>query len=157
VRLRFCACRFDEQYRYVYYNHMILALRTSLTKNTDLSPSTMDLIDGMHADFEECAPPDSSTILSGSFCSSSADGLCELLVRTNTEKWIVGRRSEQREFYVIFDNSKNANLGDINGAPSPPLSSSPAASVSHAIEHSPTPEEVKKLSSQYFASIFITE
>eukprot|EP00727_Mastigamoeba_balamuthi_P011108 m51a1_g662 hypothetical protein (491) ;mRNA; r:233445-235733 len=106
---------FDEQYRYVYYNHMNLALKTSLLRNTDVSPATMDLIDSMHADFED-----------------STDGVCELLVRTNSDKWVVGRRSEQREFYIIFDNSKSANLSDIN-------------------------EEVKKLSAQYFANIFITE
>lgn len=51
------------------------------------------------------------------------------MYRTHTDLWVVGKKSDDREFYVIFDN-KNANLQDIN-------------------------EEVKKLGETYFKNIFI--
>lgn len=55
----------------------------------------------------------------------------EVLVGTMSDGWVVGRKSDQREFFVVFDQ-KNANLLEIN-------------------------EEVKKLSSAYFKDIFIDE
>jgi len=55
--------------------------------------------------------------------------LNEICIKTATDYWIVGRRSEQREFYVII-SKKDATLIDIH-------------------------EEVKKLSSTHFANIFI--
>ena len=36
------------------------------------------------------------------------------MVRTQDDGWIVGRKSDQREFYVIFEQ-KNANLLEVNG------------------------------------------
>ena len=59
----------------------------------------------------------------------SPQNVGEVMVRTTNDRWIVGRKSDQREFYVIFDN-KNAHLIEIN-------------------------EEVKKLGSTYFQNIFL--
>jgi len=39
--------------------------------------------------------------------------LSEVIVRTAEDTWIVGKKSDQRELFVIFDQ-KNANLMDIN-------------------------------------------
>lgn len=36
------------------------------------------------------------------------------MVGTLNDGWIVGKKSDQREFFVIFDQ-KNANLLEING------------------------------------------
>jgi len=44
----------------------------------------------------------------------SSEGLNELCVKSQTDIWVVGRRSEQREFYVIL-NKKDATLIDISG------------------------------------------
>ena len=107
---------FDEQFKYIYFNHMNLALKTSLkSKGQELNKATLITLANMHEEFE-----------------TSPEGICEVLVRTHNDRWIVGRKSEQREFYIIFDNMKNSNLMEIN-------------------------EEVKKLSKDYFQSIFITE
>ena len=38
----------------------------------------------------------------------------ETIVKTASENWVVGKRSDQREFYVVI-NQKNANLVEING------------------------------------------
>ena len=43
---------------------------------------------------------------------SSEDG--ETIVKTSTDCWVVGKKSDQREFYVVL-NQKNANLIEING------------------------------------------
>lgn len=38
----------------------------------------------------------------------------EMLIETQGGGWIVGKKSDQREFYIIFDQ-KSANLLQING------------------------------------------
>ena len=38
----------------------------------------------------------------------------ETVVKTNSEYWVVGKKSDQREFYVVLNN-KMANLAEING------------------------------------------
>jgi len=103
----------EEQYRYIYFNHMNFALKTSLKdKGQSIPRETMKMLNDLHADFEK-----------------SSENISEVLVRTQNDRWVVGRKSDQREFYVIFDQ-KNAHLIEIN-------------------------EEVKKLSSTYFNNIFI--
>ena len=47
------------------------------------------------------------------FCRAP-DNLSEVLIRTHNDKWIVGRKSDQREFFVVFDY-KNSLLIEING------------------------------------------
>jgi len=103
----------EDQYRYVYFNHMNLAMKTSLKqKGSDLPRETMKMLNEIHTDFERQPSVPS-----------------EVLIRTTSDRWLVGRKSDQREFYVFFD-SKNANLLEIN-------------------------EEVRKLSGTYFNNIFI--
>ena len=46
------------------------------------------------------------------FFSAQEEG--ETFVKTMSDCWVVGRKSDQREFYVIL-NQKNANLIEING------------------------------------------
>jgi len=105
--------RFEDQYRYLYFNHQNFALKTSIPeKGAVLPKDIMKMLNDMHSDFER-----------------SAQNVSEVLVRTQNDRWIVGRKSDQREFYVIFDN-KNAHLIEIN-------------------------EEVKKLGSTYFQNIFL--
>jgi len=104
----------EDQYRYIYFNHMNLAMKTSLKqRGADLPKESMKMLNEMHSDFEKIPPSLPS----------------EVLLRTSADRWLVGRKSDQREFYVFFD-SKNANLLEIN-------------------------EEVKKLTSTYFNTIFI--
>lgn len=38
----------------------------------------------------------------------------ETIIKTSSDHWIVGKKSDQREFYVIL-NQKNATLTQING------------------------------------------
>jgi len=103
----------EDQYRYIYFNHMNFAMKTVLkNKGADLPKETLKLLGEIHNDFENQKSMPS-----------------EVLIRTATDRWIVGRKSDQREFFVFFD-SRNANLLEIN-------------------------EEVKKLSSTYFINIFI--
>jgi len=99
---------FDEGFRYLYFNHMNLALKSSIERDS-LSPDTIRILNKMHNDFE------------------NSPQLSEILI--SNEGWIVGRKSDQREFYILFDE-KNANLLEIN-------------------------DEVKKLSAIYFRDIFI--
>jgi len=103
----------EEQYRYIYFNHMNLAMKTSLKqRGADLTKETLRLLNEIHTDFEK-----------------NIENPSEVLIRTQSDRWVVGRKSDQREFYVVFD-TKNANLLEIN-------------------------EEVKKLSTTYFNNIFI--
>jgi len=102
----------EEGFRYLYFNHMNLALKTTLDRD-QLPNDIVRVLNKMHADFERNA------------------SLSEVILHLGTQNdvWIVGRKSDQREFYIIFDQ-KSANLLEIN-------------------------EEVKKLSSIYFKDIFI--
>jgi hypothetical protein len=103
----------DEQYRYIYFNYMNFAMKTVLKqKGAELPKETLKLLAEIHADFE-----------------SQRTTPSEVLIRTATDRWIVGRKSDQREFFVFFDQ-RNANLLEIN-------------------------EEVKKLSTTYFINIFV--
>jgi len=89
---------FEDQYRYVYFNHMNFALKTSIKeKGTVIPRDTMKMLNDIHTDFEK-AP----------------ENLSEVLIRTQNDRWIVGRKSDQREFFVIFDH-KNSLLIEING------------------------------------------
>lgn len=56
--------------------------------------------------------------------------LTEAVVRTQSDKWIVGRKSDSREFYVIFENRQSSHFINIS-------------------------EEVKHLNNTHFAGIFI--
>lgn len=42
----------------------------------------------------------------------------ETIVKTLSDCWVVGKKSDQREFYVVL-NQKNANLIEINGMSNP--------------------------------------
>ena len=46
--------------------------------------------------------------------NSAEDG--EMFVKTCGDSWVVGKKSDQREFYVVI-NQKTANLIEINGEP----------------------------------------
>jgi hypothetical protein len=41
--------------------------------------------------------------------------ISEVLIRNQEDQWVVGRKSDQREFYVIFEH-KNSHLIEINGS-----------------------------------------
>jgi hypothetical protein len=107
----------EDTYRYIYFNHMNLALKTTLKgKALELSKDMMAALNQMHQDFEQGA-------------GSSAEQIQEVMIRTQANIWIVGKKSDQREFYVIFDQDSR-NLLEVT-------------------------EEVKKLSQTHFGSIFI--
>ncbi|KAL5018025.1 hypothetical protein ScPMuIL_003747 [Solemya velum] len=109
----------DPVYRYVYFNHMNLAQKTTV-----------------HVDNKKAAgvniPQDTLRLLSDISSDHSKNQQdCETIVKTLTDCWVVGKKSDQREFYVII-NQKNANLIEIN-------------------------EEVKRLCAANFNSIFFLD
>eukprot|EP01133_Synstelium_polycarpum_P005960 gene5960-6903_t len=86
----------EEQYKYIFFNQMNLAIKASLKlKGVELTKDTLKILNEMHADFEN--RPDIS----------------ESTVKTQSDRWIVGRKTDSREFYVIFDN-KSTNMLEIN-------------------------------------------
>lgn len=96
---------------------MNLALKTTLKgKGLELSKDIIVTLNQMHQDFEQGA-------------GSNAEAIQEVMIRTQANIWIVGKKSDQREFYVIFDQDTR-NLLEVT-------------------------EEVKKLSQTHFGSIFI--
>jgi len=100
----------EEGFKYLYFNHMNLALKSSMDRDM-ITHDIVRVLNKMHADFEH------------------SSNLSEILISTQNDGWIVGRKSDQREFYIIFDR-QGANLLEIN-------------------------DEVKKLSAAYFRDIFI--
>jgi hypothetical protein len=76
------------------------------------------------------------------------------MVRTQNDGWVVGRKSDQREFYVIFDQ-KNANLLEINGSFCVPCVRRVRLAVRDPLTMCARTDEVRKLCSTYFNNIFI--
>ena len=48
-------------------------------------------------------------------CTRSTEQISEIVVKTATDYWVVAKRSEQRDFYVVLFK-KDATILDINGA-----------------------------------------
>ncbi|XP_063445038.1 vacuolar fusion protein CCZ1 homolog [Mytilus trossulus] len=109
----------DPPYRYIYFNHMNLAQKTTVHTDNKKVPGvnipqdTLRLISDISSDMSR----------------NGEDG--ETIVKTASDNWVVGKRSDQREFYVVI-NQKNANLIEIN-------------------------EEVKRLCASHFNSIFFLD
>ncbi|XP_046854932.1 vacuolar fusion protein CCZ1 homolog [Xenia sp. Carnegie-2017] len=107
----------EQEYRYVYFNHMNLAQKTTIhnkkQNSTFVPPEIIKIICNINADFAR----------------ANDDG--EVYMKTLTDCWVVGRKSDQRELYVII-NQKNANLIDVN-------------------------EEVKRMTAMHFNQIFFLD
>ncbi|XP_006814751.2 vacuolar fusion protein CCZ1 homolog [Saccoglossus kowalevskii] len=107
----------EQQYKYIYFNHMNLAQKTTIHNRKTLSaiinPEIIRLIADINADFDK-----------------TVDDV-ETVMKTMLDCWVVGKKSDQREFYVVI-NQKNANLIEIN-------------------------EEVKRLCSTHFNNIFFLD
>ncbi|KYQ91083.1 hypothetical protein DLAC_07987 [Tieghemostelium lacteum] len=104
---------FDDQYKYIYFNQMNLAIRASIkSKSPELTKDILKILNDIHADFE-----------------TSSENISETIIKTQTDRWIVAKRIDFREFYFIFDN-KNTTLLEID-------------------------EEVKNLTNKYFKNLFI--
>eukprot|EP00037_Helgoeca_nana_P007268 m.66397 g.66397 ORF g.66397 m.66397 type:complete len:480 (+) comp18072_c0_seq1:267-1706(+) len=112
----------EVQYKYLYFNHMNLAQKSSfmtLPKKcgqptvSSVSPEYIRYLTDMHTDF------------AGTLEES------EIILKTEGDCWVVGRQSDQRQFFVILAQ-KNANLIEIN-------------------------EEIRRLSSSHFGNIFMVD
>lgn len=90
----------DQQYRFLYFNSMNLAIKSSIHSRksatvVSVAPEIMRLLVDIHADLD----------------MSEKGG--EIIVKTLADCWVVGKRSGFREFFVIL-NQKNASLVEIN-------------------------------------------
>ncbi|EGG16583.1 hypothetical protein DFA_09130 [Cavenderia fasciculata] len=88
----------EEQYKYIFFNQMNLAIKASLKLKggVELTKETLKILNEMHTDFE-----------------SNPENITEATVKTQNDRWIVGRKTDSREFYVIFD-TKSTSLLEIN-------------------------------------------
>ena len=98
--LKMPASQSDQQYRFLYFNKMNLAVKTSIhskraSQVTSVTPDMMKLIVDIHSDLDKMP------------------GDREMIMKNLADCWVVGRRSDKREFFVIL-NQKNASLVDIN-------------------------------------------
>ncbi|XP_062508290.1 vacuolar fusion protein CCZ1 homolog [Corticium candelabrum] len=107
----------DVQYRFIYFNHMNLAQKSTVhlkrPPSLGISHYSMRLICDISADFSR----------------SEEDG--ETIMKTAGDYWVVAKRSDQREFYIILHN-KSANLIEVN-------------------------EEVKRMCAMHFNNIFFLD
>lgn len=109
----------EMQFKYVYFNRMNFAQKTSIHTSNGLTPSVSSDVLRLIADIHN----DLNTV------TQVEDG--ETIVKTSNDSWIVGKKSDQREVYIII-HQKNANLIEIN-------------------------EEVKRLCSTHFNNIFFLD
>ncbi|KJE98104.1 hypothetical protein, variant [Capsaspora owczarzaki ATCC 30864] len=87
----------ESHYRYIYYNHMNLALKSTMHNKRQLTvpPDVLRILSDMRSHFEKSPLTH------------------ELVVKMLSDCWVVGRKSEQREIFVMLQQ-KNANLIEIN-------------------------------------------
>uniref|UniRef100_A0A4W3HB16 CCZ1 homolog, vacuolar protein trafficking and biogenesis associated n=1 Tax=Callorhinchus milii TaxID=7868 RepID=A0A4W3HB16_CALMI len=92
----------EPHFKFIYFNHMNLAEKTTIHMRktasmclTSVHPDLMKILGDINSDF------------------SRADEDEEIIVKAMTDYWVVGKRSDQRELYVIL-NQKNANLIEVN-------------------------------------------
>ncbi|TPX31230.1 hypothetical protein SmJEL517_g05369 [Synchytrium microbalum] len=104
----------DQHYRYLYYNAANLAFKTSIgtSKSAMVTPEIAQCLNEIHEDFE-----------------STALNLTETSVRSVAEFWILARKSEGREFYLVLPKAEMTLL-DVD-------------------------EEMQKLTHSYFSNIFL--
>ncbi|CAL1277491.1 unnamed protein product [Larinioides sclopetarius] len=109
----------QSKFMYMYFNHMNLAEKT--TMHADMKSTGHALI------------PNDIMKLFGDFYTdlSKMKDIGEIIGKTVSDCWVVGKLSDERELYVILQQ-KNANIVDVN-------------------------DELKKLSTTYFQSIFIMD
>lgn len=88
---------------------MNLALKNTLENNA-LPNDVSQVLNKMHKDFEMYDHPQRRTSSSNQL---SDKNLNELYIGTQNG-WIVGKKSDQREFYIVFDQ-KTATLLEIAG------------------------------------------
>ncbi|XP_071067242.1 vacuolar fusion protein CCZ1 homolog isoform X3 [Dasypus novemcinctus] len=110
----------EPQFKFIYFNHMNLAekstihmRKTSSVSLTSVHPDLMKILGDINSDF------------------TRVDEDEEIIVKAMSDYWVVGKKSDQRELYVIL-NQKNANLIEVN-------------------------EEVKKLCATQFNNIFFLD
>ncbi|KAJ3157343.1 vacuolar fusion protein ccz1 [Geranomyces variabilis] len=83
----------DQHFRYFYYNSMNLAFKTSIGsyKSTVLTPDLVQCLNRMHDEFAR---------------GEHGTAANEICVKTaSMDAWVVGRRSGDRELYVVFPKS----------------------------------------------------
>nr|XP_033819906.1 vacuolar fusion protein CCZ1 homolog isoform X5 [Geotrypetes seraphini] len=117
----------EPQFKFIYFNHMNLAEKSTIHLRktpsislTSVPPDLMKILGDINSDFTRWF----ST-------SESVDEDEEIIVKAMSDYWIVGKKADQRELYVIL-NQKNANLIEVN-------------------------EEVKKLCATQFSNIFFLD
>lgn len=126
---------------------MNLAIKTSIKQKQSFSQTVINkIINDIHADFERYGRC-SEYIPSPEISNRSPENINEVMIRLNNDAWIVGRKSDQREFYVIIDNT-HANLSEVNGKVF-------NLCVCVCAINFLSLEEVKKLSQAYFGNIFM--
>lgn len=109
----------DPVFKYVYFNHMNLAQQTTVhidlqkRSGVNIPQDILRLLGDINADLTR----------------DDDDG--ETMVKTTSDFWVVGKKSEQREFYVVI-NQRSANLIEIN-------------------------DEIKRLCNTYLNSIFFLD
>jgi hypothetical protein len=130
----------EEPFRFLYFNHMNLALKTSLSSSAPsskgapppgslLTLETIKLIREMHKDFNTAAFRSQSLAASPEFERGPAqtrgaheahaireEGSTEVCVKTRNHGWVVGRRATQshREFFMLMED-KVASLAEVQG------------------------------------------
>ncbi|KAL9643347.1 hypothetical protein ABK040_014802 [Willaertia magna] len=89
---------FDDAYKYIYFNQMNLAIKSSILTNslTNTMKEALQMVCHLHTQIKQ-----------------SKDGLKDVIVRNRKDSWIVGKYFAEREFFIIFDQ-KNYSLLEVH-------------------------------------------
>ncbi|EHH52002.1 hypothetical protein EGM_12362, partial [Macaca fascicularis] len=91
----------EPQFKFIYFNHMNLAEKSTVHMRktpsvslTSVHPDLMKILGDINSDF------------------TRVDEDEEIIVKAMSDYWVVGKKSDRRELYVIL-NQKNANLIEV--------------------------------------------
>lgn len=86
----------NDEFMYIYFNTMNLALKSTVkNRGADISRETMSTLLDMHEYFQR-----------------SGTALGEILVKTASDSWIIGKKAESRLLFVLIDQ-RNKTILDI--------------------------------------------
>eukprot|EP00061_Rhincodon_typus_P011348 g36287.t1 len=92
----------EPHFKFIYFNHMNLAEKTTIHMRKTASMS----LTSVHTDLMKILGD-----INSDFSRAEEDE--EIIVKAMTDYWVVGKKSDQRELYVIL-SQKNANLIEVN-------------------------------------------
>lgn len=117
----------SDPFRFIYFNQMNLAVKASFSTTSRRGPAPSPGTPAVAPDLLRFVADVHADVSRG----PHGEGDCEVIIKLRNDNWVVGRRSDQREFLVVLAN-KYASIIEVH-------------------------EDIKRQSAIHFANIFFQD